>query len=101
MKKIIEKLKTVDVGTIIRTVTLILALANQAIAVIGASSFAGAEWYQIFSLVVTAATALFTGWMNNDWTKFARLGTGVLRALQDGKITEDEVTALLNKGKDN
>lgn len=101
MKKIIEKLKTVDKGTIIRTVTLILALANQFIAVVGASSFASATWYQIASLVITVATALFTGWKNNDWTHFAQLGTGVLNALKDGKVTEDEVKALLEKGKDN
>lgn len=101
MKKIIEKLKTVDKGTWIRTITLILALANQFIAVVGATSFASAEWYQIASIVITVATALFAGWKNNDWTHFAQLGTGVLRALKDGRITEDEVKALLEKGKDN
>ena len=101
MKNIIEKLKSVDKGTIIRTVTLILALANQVVAMIGATTFANAVWYQVLSSVVTVAMALFTGWKNNDWTHFAQLGTGVLRALQDGKITEDEVTALLNKGENN
>lgn len=101
MKKIIEKLKTVDKGTIIRTITLILALANQFVAVVGASSFASATWYQVTSLVITVATALFAGWKNNDWTHFAQLGTGVLKALRDGKITEDEVKELLNKGEEN
>jgi SPP1 family holin len=87
----------IDKGTIIRTVTLILALANQFIAVVGASTFANAVWYQVVSLVVTAATALFTAWKNNDFTRFAQLGSGVLHALKDGKITEDEVKELLNK----
>lgn len=86
-----------DKGTIIRTVTLILALANQAVATIGASTFANATWYQILSIVVTIATAVFTAWKNNDFTRFAKLGTGVLNALKDGKITEDEVNELLNK----
>lgn len=86
-----------DKGTIIRTVTLILALANQAVATIGASSFASATWYQVLSIVVTIATAVFTAWKNNDFTRFAKLGTGVLHALKDGKITEDEVNELLNK----
>ncbi len=89
----------IDKGTIIRTVTLILALANQFIAVIGASTFANAVWYQITSIVVTVATALFTAWKNNDFTRFAQLGSGVLHALKDGKITEDEVKELLNKVK--
>lgn len=101
MKKIIEKIKTLDRGTIIRTITLILALANQAVAIIGATTFANAVWYQVFSIVVTIAIALFTGWKNNDFTHFAKLGTGVLRALQDGKITEDEVKELLEKGENN
>lgn len=87
----------IDKGTIIRTVTLILALANQFIAVIGASTFANAVWYQVVSLAVTVATALFTAWKNNDFTYFAQLGSGVLHALKDGKITEDEVKELLNK----
>lgn len=90
-------MKKIDKGTIIRAVTLILALANQFIAVIGSSTFACAAWYQVLSLVVTAVTSLFTAWKNNDFTHFAKLGTGVLRALKDGKITEDEVKELLNK----
>ena len=86
-----------DKGTIIRTVTLILALANQAVATIGASSFASATWYQVLSIVVTIATAVFTAWKNNDFTRFAKLGSGVLHARKDGKIAEDEVNELLNK----
>lgn len=101
MKKIIEKIKTLDKGTIIRTIALTLALANQAVAIIGATSFANAVWYQVFSLVVTIAMSLFTAWKNNDFSYFAKLGTGVLHALQDGKITEDEVKELLEKGKNN
>lgn len=91
----------IDKGTIIRTVTLILALANQFVAVAGAYSFASATWYQVLSLVVTIVTALFTAWMNNDFTRFAKLGTGVLHALKDGKITEEEVKELLEKSKEN
>ena len=89
----------IDRGTIIRTVTLIIALANQAVATIGASTFANATWYQILSIAVTVATAVFTAWKNNDFTYFAQLGTGIIHALKDGKITEDEVKELLNKCK--
>jgi SPP1 family holin len=100
MKTFIEKLKSLDKGTVIRTIALILALANQTVAIIGATSFANEVWYQVTSLVVTIATALFTGWKNNDFTYFAKLATGVLRALQDGRITEDEVKGLLEKGEE-
>ena len=100
MRKLIEKIKSLDKGTVIRTVVLILALANQGIAVLGATSYASAAWYQITSITVTIATALFTAWKNNDFTAFAKLGTGVLHALKDGKITPDEVAELLEKSED-
>lgn len=90
-------MKKIDKGTIIRTVTLILALANQTVAIVGATTFANAVWYQALTIAVTIATALFTAWKNNDFTRFAQLGSGVLHALKDGKITEDEVKELLNK----
>lgn len=97
MRKLIDKIKSLDKGTAIRTVVLILALANQFVAVLGATSYATALWYQITSIVVTTATALFTAWKNNDFTAFAKLATGVLHALKDGKITPDEVAELLTK----
>lgn len=100
MKKIIEKLKSVDKGTIIRSATLILAIINQVIAVIGATSFASATWYQIVSIIATVVTSIISAWENNDWTYFARLGTDVLDALEDGKITKEEVTEMLEKHKD-
>ena len=98
--KIKAKLASVDKGTIIRSVTLILAIVNQAIAIIGASSFASAAWYQYISLAATITASLISAWENNDWTHFAKLGTGVLNALEDGKITADEVQELLDKKKE-
>ena len=50
--KIKDKLATVDKGTIIRSTTLVLAMANQVIAIIGASTFANSVWYQIASVIV-------------------------------------------------
>lgn len=103
MKQFIEKIKaklaTVDKGTIIRSVTLVLAMANQVIAIVGSTTFASSMWYQVASLVVTVITSLISAWKNNDWTYYAKLGTGVLDALKDGKITVEEVQELLNKHK--
>lgn len=97
MKKILEKLKGVDKGTIIRSAVLVLAIINQVIAVLGATSFASAPWYQIVSIIATIATALISAWENNDWTYFAKLGTKVLDALEDGKLTKEEVIEMLKK----
>lgn len=97
--KIKDKLATVDKGTIIRSTTLVLAMANQVIAIIGASTFANSVWYQIASVVVTVISSLISAWENNDWTYYAKLGTGVLDALEDGKITVEEVQELLDKHK--
>lgn len=97
--KIKDKLATVDKGTIIRSTTLVLAMANQVIAIIGASTFANSVWYQIASVIVTVISSLVSAWENNDWTYFAKLGTGVLDALEDGKITVEEVQELLDKHK--
>lgn len=97
--KIKDKLATADKGTIIRSTTLVLAMANQVIAIIGASTFANSVWYQIASVVVTVISSLVSAWENNDWTYYAKLGTGVLDALEDGKITVEEVQELLDKHK--
>ena len=99
--KIKDKLAAVDKGTIIRSTTLVLAMANQVIAIIGASTFANSVWYQIASVVVTVISSLVSAWENNDWTYYAKLGTGVLDALEDGKITVEEVQELLDKHKVN
>ena len=92
-----KEYKSVGKGTVVRTIMLLIAIANQVVACLGATSFASAPWYQVMSVIVTAVTALWTAWQNNDWTYFARIGTGVLDALQDGKITVDEVKAILDK----
>lgn len=103
MKNFIAKIKAVfanvDKVTVIRNVTLVVAIANQIIAIVGASTFANAMWYQIASIVVTAVSALINAWENNDWTYYAKLGTGILDALEDGKITVEEVKELLEKSK--
>lgn len=98
MRKLTEKLKSLDKGTVIRTAALIAAILNQIVAVIGATSFAGAAWYQILSISATVITAVIAAWENNDFTYFARLGTKVLEALKDGKVTPEEVKNLFSEG---
>jgi hypothetical protein len=57
---------------------------------------ASAEWV---SLISVFALAVWNAWKNNDFTFAAKLGTKVLNAIKDGKITEDEVKDFL-KTKD-
>ena len=98
MNKLKEKIKNLDKGTVIRVAALAAAILNQIVAVIGATSFADALWYQILSISATVITAIIAAWENNDFTYFARLATKVLDALQDGKITPDEVKNLFSEG---
>lgn len=96
MKTIIEKIKTLDKGTIIRSSLLILSFINEIIALIGATSYASATWYQIISLIFTIIVSSICAWKNNDFTKVAQLAGQVLKALKDKKLEEDEVKNLLS-----
>lgn len=98
-KKVWAKLKSLDKGTIARTVLLILGLANQVVAIIGSTSFAAATWYQILSVIVTALIALVTYWYNNDWSKAAIVARDFFDMLKDGKITEEEATKFIDEHK--
>lgn len=99
MKKLIEKIKSLDKGTIFRTLALVFALVNQTVAVLGATPLADELWYQVLSVVLTILTAAIAAWKNNDFTYFAQLTTGLLRALKDGKITKEEAQELLDKAQ--
>jgi SPP1 family holin len=101
MKKIIEKIKSLDKGTIIRTALLVCAYVNQIVALIGMTSFASSPVYQTITVVVTIAISAITAWKNNDFTHLAQLAGAVLSALKDGKVDEGEVKALLDKAKEN
>ena len=99
MTKLINKIKSLDKGTIIRTILFICAIGNQVVAVVGMTSFASEPWYQILSLVFTAVISIVTAWKNNNFTYFAQLSGELLKALKDGKITKEEVIELLEKAK--
>jgi SPP1 family holin len=60
-------------GTIIRTVVLIFALANQGLTIAGISPlpFEEAEVEQFVSLIITVVASLTAWWKDNDVTKNA------------------------------
>lgn len=96
-KKIVEKIKSLDKGTILRTILAILTLANQVVALVGRTSFASASWYQWLSFGLTLAMMVVSYWYNNDWSKLAQVARDVFDAMKDGKITEEEAKKLIDK----
>lgn len=62
------KIKT---ETIIRTIVLILALANQVLAIYGKQKIpiTEDEVYQLITLIVTIVSALWAWWKNNSFTQ--------------------------------
>lgn len=61
----------VKTETIIRTIVLILALANQVLAIYGKQKIpiTEDEVYQLITLVVTIGSALWAWWKNNSFTQ--------------------------------
>ena len=101
MKTLFQKIKTLDLGVIARSIMLILAYVNQMIAVIGMQSFATSMTYQVLSLILTLAASTLAAWKNNDFTHLAQLAGKVLKALKDKKLDEKEIQDLLDKASEN
>ena len=61
----------VKTETIIRTIVLILALANQVLAIYGKDKIPVTEdeVYQLVTLIVTIGSAIWAWWKNNSFTK--------------------------------
>lgn len=95
MKKLLDRIKSLDKGTIIRTLVLIVTIINQVVAFISQSS----GWYLGLSIAALVISAVIAWWNNNDITPAAQLATKILNALQDGKISAEEVKELLDKQK--
>lgn len=93
------KLKSLDKGTIVRTILLVLGWANQIVAAIGCTSYASAEWYQITSVVITVLVSGITYWYNNDWTNGAILARDFFDMVKDGKISEEEAKKFIEEHK--
>ena len=71
-------------GTIIRTICLIVALANQVLAAFGKSPLPieDATVELLVSTIVTIVLALISWWKNNDFTLNARRAGKYLRDLK-------------------
>lgn len=69
-------MKDITSGTVARTIVLVLALANQALAIMGKGTIDIADdtVYQLCSLGATVITAIIAWWKNNSFTKAAIAG---------------------------
>lgn len=77
-------MSNVKTETIVRTIVLVIALANQALAIAGKEAFPVTEdqVYQVVTLVVTIGASVWAWWKNNSFTKNAIEADKVLDQLK-------------------
>ncbi len=86
-------MKNVKIDTIVRTVVLIIALANQALAIAGKEAFPVTEdqVYQIVSLIATVGASVWAWWKNNSFTKEAVESDRYFKAICAMRQAEEEI----------
>ena len=79
-------MNNVKIDTIVRTIVLIIALANQALAITGKEVFPVTEdqVYQVVTLIATVGASVWAWWKNNSFTKNAIEADKVLDQLKNG-----------------
>ena len=72
--------------TIVRTIVLIIALLNQALAIFGKEAFPVTEdqVYQLVTLLITTGAAVWAWWQNNSFTRHAIMADDYLKELKEG-----------------
>ena len=80
----------------IRLIAMAVAIVATIVIQLLPGANVSAEWVSLISVFVLAA---LNAWKNNDFTFAAKVGTKVMHAIKDGKITEEEVKDFL-KTKD-
>lgn len=78
----------VKTDTIIRTIVLIIALANQILAMFGREAFPVTEdqVYQIVTIIVTVGAAVWAWWKNNSFTANAIRADEILENMREGRM---------------
>jgi len=100
MKKI--DFKQIKPSVIVRCVMQVIAIINQALAILGKGTlpFADNVVYQVLSVVLTATVGIWAAWKNNDITVAANIGSDIMHAIKDGKVSEEEAKKLLDSADD-
>lgn len=84
-------MKKLDIGTITRTVLIIIALVNQGLVITGKNPlpFEDGQIAQVISFGFTTVTALIAWWKNNNFTQEAKEAQHYLDALKSVKKKPD------------
>lgn len=84
-------------ATIARIAALFVACVNEVLILFGQNvlPFTGNETYQAVSLAVMIIIAVINAWYNNDISKVALICARLFDALQDNKLTEDELKQII------
>lgn len=99
MKSFFEKFRMRDKGTILRTVFLILSIANYIISMVGKMYWGTGHIYEYVSLAIFVVMVIVSYWYNNNWTGFASMANDIFNMLADGKISETELLEFIKKHK--
>lgn len=73
----------------------LIALAVSAVVTIIMEICGASVPLELIALGCTFTLAALCAWKNNDFTFAAKVGSKVMNALKDGKITEDEIKGIL------
>ena len=80
-------------GKWIRLIAMCVAIVATVVLGVIPNANESLEWVTLISAFVLA---VWNAWKNNDFTFAAKIGTKVMNAIKDGKITADEVKDFLD-----
>ena len=80
----------------IRIIAMLVAIVAAVVLNLIPGSNEAIEWVCLISAFILAG---WNAWKNNDFTFAAKIGTEVMDAIKDGKITVDEVKDILDVNK--
>lgn len=93
-------IKNVKADTWARLIVLVIALANQVLAIFGKGQIAIAEndIYQLCSIVATVISAFVAMWKNNSFTQEAQVADDIMKDLKSSSNEDKAETEVERKG---
>lgn len=85
-------MKKVEVGTIIRTICLVLALVNQGLTMAGHAVLPinDEQVNQFVTLIATIVASVWAWWKNNSFTQAALTADEIMHDLKRGNVDTEE-----------
>ena len=93
----------ITAGTIARTIVLLLALANQVLAMSGKQvlNIADDDIYQVVSIVFTIGASVWSWWKNNSFTRNAITADEVKDGLNNNEIYPYKLEKCIKENQEN